>query len=211
MSKAPLPTITNQTTVEVKVPANSTLTPGASVKILACGDADGKADDLPVSDASCDGLTINTGRTINVASDGSVDKTDYTIYELPTATEPSDQSTVCNSTSACVLYIGQDQNDFEQPHVWSQPFLVTCANTTCNESTSSSVASTTTSSTSETQASGSSAVPSASITLGSAAAENTPPSQLAATGPTQALSWLGLGGIACLTTGFLGRRRRSPS
>src|SRR5271167_1104889 len=70
LPRVPVPTITNQTTVEVKVPANTTLTPGASVKILACADTDGKPDDLPVSAATCDGLTINTGRTINVASDG---------------------------------------------------------------------------------------------------------------------------------------------
>ena len=137
-------------------------------KILACADADGKADDLPLSAATCDGLTINTGRTINVASDGSVDKTDYTIYKLPMTSEPSDQSTVCNGTSACVLYIGQDQNDFNQPHVWSQPFLVSCTGATCGDSTSSSVAAPTTSSPSGSQPAGSNADSSASVTLGSA-------------------------------------------
>ena len=180
-------------------------------KILACADADGKADDLPLSAATCDGLTINTGRTINVASDGSVDKTDYTIYKLPMTSEPSDQSTVCNGTSACVLYIGQDQNDFNQPHVWSQPFLVSCTGATCGDSTSSSVAAPTTSSPSGSQPAGSNADSSASVTLGSASADSPPPSQLAATGPTQALPWLAVGGGVFLTVGFIGRRRRSVS
>jgi len=122
---SPIPTITDQTTVEVQVPANSTLT-GGSVKILECGDADGLADDLPTNAASCDGLTINTGKTINEGTGGTVDKTNYEIYQLPSTVlgEGSTSTPVCNATSACVLYIGQNQNDFTQPYVWSQPFYV---------------------------------------------------------------------------------------
>ncbi len=196
LPKTPVPTVTNETTVEVKVPANTTLTPGASVKILACADADGKADDLPLSAATCDGLTINTGRTINVASDGSVDKTDYTIYKLPMTSEPSDQSTVCNGTSACVLYIGQDQNDFNQPHVWSQPFLVSCTGATCGDSTSSSVAAPTTSSPSGSQPAGSNADSSASVTLGSGSLRTVrPQASLPLQGrlrPSLGLLWVGV-------------------
>jgi hypothetical protein len=122
---SPIPTITDQTTVEVQVPANTTLTGGA-VKILECGDADGLADDLPTNAAGCDGLTINTGKTINEGAGGTVDKTNYEIFALPSTAlnEGSTSTPVCNATSACVLYIGQNQNDFTQPYVWSQPFYV---------------------------------------------------------------------------------------
>ncbi len=132
---SPIPTITDQSTVEVQVPANTTLT-GGSVKILECGDADGLADDLPTSAAGCDGLTINTGRTINEGTGGTVDKTGYEIYALPsTALNEGPTSTpVCTATSACVLYIGQDQNDFTQPYVWSQPFYVSSLGTPTPES-----------------------------------------------------------------------------
>ncbi len=211
LSKDPVPTILNQTMVEVKVPANSTLTPGVSVKILACADADGKSDDLPVSASTCDGLTINTGRNINVASNGSIDKTNYTIYKLPLASESSDPFTVCGVSSACVLYIGQDQNDFSQPHVWSQPFLVSCSGASCDGSTSSTFAAPTTSSSASTQSVGSNAVASAPIAPGNGTEDGSGPSQLAATGATQWLSWLAAGGVVFLATGFMGRRHRSTS
>ena len=123
---SPIPTITDQTTVEVQVPANSTLVAGDSVKILECADADGRTDDLPTNSLDCDGLTIDVGKTINVGTDGTVDKTNYEIYALPSAAldESSNATPVCTATSACVLYIGQNQNDFTQPYVWSQPFYV---------------------------------------------------------------------------------------
>ena len=38
--------------------------------------------------------------------------------------QPDDQPT-CNQTNPCVLYVGQDQNDFTAPKVFSAPFLVT--------------------------------------------------------------------------------------
>jgi len=123
----PVPTIIDQSTVEVQVPAaGSPLVAGQKVNIYECADADGKADNLPSDGSTCDGLTINTGRTLNVASDGSVDKTGYTIYQLPSATlgEGSTAQPICNATSACVLYIGQSINDFTQPFVFSQPFYV---------------------------------------------------------------------------------------
>ena len=79
----PIPTITDQTAVEVQVPANSIRTAGDSLHIYECVDADGMADDLPTNTSSCDGLTIDSGRTINVSSTGSVDKFNYPIYVLP--------------------------------------------------------------------------------------------------------------------------------
>ena len=121
---SPIPTIIDGNTVEVQVPANTTLANGQSIKIIECGDADGLADDLPTSAAGCDGLTINTGKTINEGSDGSVDKTNYVIHALPLASESPTSTPVCTATSACVLYIGENQNDFTKPFVFSQPFYV---------------------------------------------------------------------------------------
>jgi hypothetical protein len=214
LPKTPVPTIADQTTVEVKVPANSTLTPGASVKILECADGDGMADDLPVSAAYCDGLTINVGTTIDVASDGSVDKTDYTIYILPSVTlhEPSDQTTECTATSACVLYIGQDQNDFAQPHVWSQPFYAACpsaASATCGASTKASAATTTSTTSVTSAASTGDASGNGAGSVGTGA--DSPPGQLAATGAAQALPWMTAGGVLLLLSGSIGRRRLSTS
>ena len=220
LPKTPVPTITDQTTVEVKVPANSTLTPGASVKILQCADSDGMADDIPTSAAYCDGLTINVGTTIDVASDGSVDKTDYTIYKLPSTAlhEPSDQTTECTSTTACVLYIGQDQNDFAQPHVWSQPFYVECPSTsaTCGATTTLSTPTTSTSTSTSTSTTSVASAASTSNASGSGMAgggtgADSPSGQLAATGPAQVLPWVTAGGVLLLISGSIGRRRLAAS
>ena len=50
----------------------------------------------------------------------------YTVYALPDANlgESSSGTPVCNLSNECVLYIGQDQNDFTQPHFFSQLFYV---------------------------------------------------------------------------------------
>lgn len=119
-------TITDQTTVEVKVPANSTLANGQSVQIFECADPDGQTDDLPIDGSSCDGLTVNGGATLNEGPTGTVDKRGYEIFALPSAalSEPSNANPVCNATSACVLYVGENLNDFSKPFVWSTPFYV---------------------------------------------------------------------------------------
>ncbi len=64
--------------------------------------------------------------TVLVAGDGSFEISHYTIYSLPNTAleETPDVMPVCNSGSECVLYIGQDQNDFTQPKVFSAPFTV---------------------------------------------------------------------------------------
>jgi hypothetical protein len=118
-------TITDQTTVEVKVPANSILNNGQSVNIYECSDPDGQTDDLPTDGSSCDGLTSITGN-LNEGSGGTVDKRNYEIYALPSSVlhEPSNSVPVCNATSACVLYVGENLNDFTAPYVWSTAFYV---------------------------------------------------------------------------------------
>ncbi len=116
--------------IEVKIPANSTFTPGAGIKIIECAAPGGVA---PTDPSSCDGKTVQ-GDTILAGTDGSIDYTvsgttsGYTIYALPDVVSlgesPGDQPQ-CDTSHECVLYIGQDQTDFTQPHFFSQPFFVT--------------------------------------------------------------------------------------
>ena len=62
------------------------------------------------------------------ATDGSFTAFNYTVYALPDAVSLGEGTSgpVCGSTSAteCILYVGNNQNDFTQPHLWSQPFFV---------------------------------------------------------------------------------------
>ena len=102
--------------IEVKIPANSTLTPGAGINIVECAAPGGVA---PTTPSACDGNTIQ-GDTVFVGTDGSVDYTNvapnhgYTVYALPDANlgESSSGTPVCNLSNECVLYIGQNYNDF---------------------------------------------------------------------------------------------------
>jgi hypothetical protein len=111
-------------TIQVDIPANSVFASGAGINILECGLGTGGA--LPTSPSQCDGNTIQ-GSTITAASNGGFDYTQYTIYALPDSIslgETADHTPVCNVSNPCVLYIGENQNDFTQPHVWSQTYIV---------------------------------------------------------------------------------------
>jgi hypothetical protein len=112
-------------TISVSVGPNSFFKRGTTIRILECADRGGTSANLPVSDNTCDGLTVQA-QTIFVSSDGSFSDPDYTIYSLPSSIlgEPSSESAKCNSTRACVLYVGQDYTDFTQPKVFSEPFYV---------------------------------------------------------------------------------------
>jgi len=114
-------------TIEVKIPANANLQPGARVNILECADAGGTAANLPSDISGCDGKTIQ-GDTVLVHPNGAVDYTAYTVYSLPDAISLGESSTAtpaCNSTNECVLFIGEDQNNFAgAPYYFSQPFFV---------------------------------------------------------------------------------------
>ena len=116
--------------VEVKIPANPTLTPGAGIFILECAAPGGVA---PTDPSACDGLTVQPD-TLLAGADGSIDYTvtgstsGFTTFALPNTGslgESPSGSPVCNTSNECVLYIGQNQNDFTQPHFFSQPFYVT--------------------------------------------------------------------------------------
>jgi hypothetical protein len=124
VSASPVPQLGAQEAVEVKVPTNSVLQSGFRANILMCSDPDAQPKNLPISDSTCDGLTIQVGPTLNIGTGGTVDQKGYVIYKLPRKIEPADSIPVCNATHACVLYVGQDQNDFQRPHVWSTAFYV---------------------------------------------------------------------------------------
>ncbi len=124
---SPVPHLAANESVTVKVPENSVLQAGYRADILMCSDPGGKPSALPISDSTCDGLTINNGRTLDIGTKGTVNKRNYVIYKLPLKIEGSDSIPKCNATNACVLYVGQDQNDFAHPHVWSTAFYVGAA------------------------------------------------------------------------------------
>lgn len=113
-------------TVRVSVGPNSLFTPHLRVVMLECADPGGSAANLPTSVKQCDGNTVQ-GDSVIVQADGSFSESTYTMFSLPNealAEEPSGQP-VCNSSSPCVLYVGLNQEDFTQPKVFSQPFVVT--------------------------------------------------------------------------------------
>jgi hypothetical protein len=119
--------------IDIVIPANTVLTPGASLDILECADPGGSIGGLPTSNATCDGATGAPDNPV-VNSDGSVDYTPggpdgnngYPILSLPNNAlgEPPTNQPVCNLGNPCVLYIGQDETSFSAPHFFSQPFLV---------------------------------------------------------------------------------------
>ena len=109
--------------VNVVIPANSTFAQNAGVNIVECAAPNGVVPTLPIN---CDGLTVQNGA--QVAADGSFTFNGYTVYALPDSLSLGEGSSgpVCGDTAAteCILYIGENQNDFTQPHLWSAPFFV---------------------------------------------------------------------------------------
>ena len=112
-------------TISVAVGPNGYFTPHRGVNVIECADPGGLASNLPKDITTCDGNTIQ-GNTILVGSDGSFSQTGYTVYLLPSSSlgEQGNFKPVCNQTNYCVLYVGQDQNDFTAPKVFSAPFLI---------------------------------------------------------------------------------------
>jgi len=98
----------------------------SAIKIVECAAPNGVVPTLP---SACDGNTIGTDFP---NSDGSFDYLNdngsgYPVYYLPDSRiGDSPSGPKCGNTLAteCILYIGNSQLDFTQPHVWSQPFLV---------------------------------------------------------------------------------------
>ena len=113
---------TNGAVVAISVGANSVFSPNSRIEAIECAAPKGVD---PLSDATCDGNTAQSG-TVLVAGDGSFEISHYTIYSLPNTAleETPDVIPVCNFGSECVLYVGQNQNDFTAPKVFSAPFTV---------------------------------------------------------------------------------------
>jgi hypothetical protein len=112
--------------VNVVVPANSAFAApnnNSGVNIVECAAPNGV---IPTQTSACDGNTLQN--FVGVNADGSFTFNNYTIYALPDSVslgETASNPVTCGNTAAteCVLYIGNNQNDFTQPHLWSQPFL----------------------------------------------------------------------------------------
>ncbi len=116
----------NGQTVSVSVGPNSLFTPASRVVILECSDPGGSVANLPTSFSSCDGNTVEADSVI-VEANGSFSESAYTLYALPNAVlgEQANWQPVCSPTQPCVLYVGENQNDFTKPKVFSQPFTFT--------------------------------------------------------------------------------------
>ena len=114
-------------TITVSVPANSVLTPGAGLAIEECAAPGGVPPSAPTG--NCDGNT-HQGPTVTVQADGSaslpIGQGGYQLFALPDQNfgESAGQTPVCDLTHECVLYIGQDQNNFTAPHFFSTGFYI---------------------------------------------------------------------------------------
>ena len=112
--------------VNVVIPANTDLPRTANVNLVECSAPGGV---VPTSPSACDGNTIQ-GPSIHPRSDGSLDlhaqtATYYSVYALPNLNSLGETSgPACDLTNPCMLYIGDNQNDFTAPHYWSPAFSV---------------------------------------------------------------------------------------
>jgi hypothetical protein len=112
-------------TIRVSMGANKIFTPHLRLNILQCADPGGKRSNLPKKFFDCDGNTIQ-GDSIIVQPNGSFSESNYVVYRLPNLElgESKTGQPVCDVTHQCVLYVGENQNDFTQPKVFSEPFTV---------------------------------------------------------------------------------------
>jgi hypothetical protein len=114
-------------TITLVVPANSTFAApndGNGISIVECSAPDGA---IPTQTSSCDDNTIQ-GNLILPNADGSFSYDNYEVFALPDSITlvEAPGGPVCGDTASteCILYIGDDPNDFAQPHQWSEPFFV---------------------------------------------------------------------------------------
>jgi hypothetical protein len=116
----------NEQLINLSVGPNHYFTPYSRINIIECADPSGKPANLPISVTGCDGNTIQ-GVTILVQRDGSWYEHGYQLYALPNTSqlgESADSQPVCNQKMSCVLYIGQNQEKFTAPKVFSHPFVI---------------------------------------------------------------------------------------
>ena len=90
-----------------------------------CGPG-GKRSNLPKQFDDCDENTIQ-GDSIIVQPNGSFSEADYTSTGCPArcSVRARPCMPICDATHQCVLYVGENQNDFTKPKVFSEPFTVT--------------------------------------------------------------------------------------
>ena len=186
-------------TISIAVAPNGYFTPNERINVIECADPGGLASNLPKDITTCDGNTIQ-GSTVLVGSDGSLSLTGYTVYLLPSLSlgEQANFEPICNQTNYCVFYVGQNQNDFTAPKVFSAPFLI--APSSGSATTSTSTGSSTNSSTTGVPNSSSPAGVSLATSDGSTSAT------LANTGTPVDIGWVFVSGAALLLSGGFGRR-----
>jgi hypothetical protein len=116
----------NSQTIRISVGPNGRFVPYSRIIILECADPHGSKSRLPTNADTCDGNTVQ-GDTVLVAKDGSFSEAAFPVYQLPNPAlgEPSHFQPVCNGKHKCVLYIGENQEDFTQAKLFSPPFSVT--------------------------------------------------------------------------------------
>jgi hypothetical protein len=119
-------TFHNYELISVAVGPNHFFKPYSRVNILECADPGGKKQDLPTNANTCDGNTIQ-GNTILVNKNGSFSEHGYEMYALPNKPQlgelPGNQP-ICNQKKSCVLYIGENQENFNSAKMFSPPFLI---------------------------------------------------------------------------------------
>jgi hypothetical protein len=115
----------DQQNVRVSVGPNSVFSPNSRVVILECADPDGTVANLPTGFSSCDENTIQPDTTV-VHADGSFVEPSYTLYALPSKLlgEQANWQPVCNTSHPCVLFVGEDQNDFSKAKTFSAAFTM---------------------------------------------------------------------------------------
>ena len=109
--------------VTVSVGPNSILHRGKRIYIRECAAPGGT---IPTSPKQCDLRTAQRAHLF-AGPHGTVDYPGYPIFALPdtiTLGEKPGSAPACDLTHPCVLFIGRDRTDFDQPHVWSAPFSV---------------------------------------------------------------------------------------
>lgn len=175
--------------VTVSVGPNSLFVPHTRVVILECADPGGTVANLPTSISTCDENTV-VANSVLVQPDGSFSASNFTLYSLPNASlgEQANAQPVCDETHKCVLFVGENQDDFSQPKIFSTAFAFTSAPSTSPGATGS-TASTSTQSSSP---------PSVAVSVS--------PSTLAFTGTPGGLEWLVVSGGGLVACGLLGRR-----
>jgi hypothetical protein len=114
--------------IDLVIPANDIFVSTTAVHAVECAAPNGV---IPTQTSACDGNTLATAFP---EPDGSLDWVNdsasgngYTVYNTPdTHIGDSASGPQCGNTTSteCILYIGDNQLDFTQPHYWSQGFFV---------------------------------------------------------------------------------------